>query len=123
MGENRWRAESDWPLARTHYTKWYLHSGGSANTLEGDGTLSTSPPAEEPFDVYSYDPADPVQTRGGSTLIIPQGVADQREVESREDVLVYTSGPLLRNAASVSAATPDWTCAWTATVRWTPMSW
>ena len=97
MGENRWRAESDWPLARTHYTKWYLHSGGSANTLDGDGTLSTNPPTEEPFDVYSYDPADPAPTRGGCTLIIPQGVADQREVERREDVLVYTSEPLERD--------------------------
>ncbi len=97
MGENRWRAEQDWPLARTHYVKWYLHSGGSANSLDGDGALSTSPPAEEPYDVYTYDPADPVPTRGGSTLIIPQGVADQREVESRDDVLVYTSDPLERD--------------------------
>ena len=96
MGENRWRAEQDWPLARTHYTKWYLHSDGLANTLDGTGQLSTSPPGEEPPDVYTYDPADPVPTRGGSTLIIPQGVADQREVEAREDVLVYTSTPLER---------------------------
>ncbi len=97
MGENRWRSEQDWPLARTHYTKWYLHSDGSANTLDGSGTLSTSPPGEEPPDVYTYDPADPVPTRGGSTLIIPQGVADHREVEAREDVLVYTSDPLERD--------------------------
>ena len=97
MGENRWRSEQDWPLARTHYTKWYLHSDGSANTLDGSGTLSTSPPGEEPPDVYTYDPVDPVPTRGGSTLIIPQGVADHREVEAREDVLVYTSDPLERD--------------------------
>ena len=97
MGENRWRAEQDWPLARTHYTKWYLHSDGLANTLHGTGQLSTSPPGEEPPDVYTYDPADPVPTRGGSTLIIPQGVADQREVEAREDVLVYTLTPLERD--------------------------
>ncbi len=97
MGENRWRSEQDWPLARTHYTKWYLHSDGSANTLDGSGTLSTSPPGEEPPDVYTYDPADPVPTRGGSTLIIPQGVADHREVEAREDVLVYNSEPLERD--------------------------
>ena len=97
MGENRWRSEQDWPLARTHYTKWYLHSGGSANTFDGDGTMSTFPPAEEPYDVYTYDPADPVPTRGGSTLIIPQGVADHREVEARDDVLVYTSEPLERD--------------------------
>ena len=97
MGENRWRAEQDWPLARTHYVKWYIHSGGDANTLNGDGALSTSPPGEEPYDVYTYDPANPAPTRGGCTLIIPQGVADQREVEARDDVLVYTSDPLERD--------------------------
>ena len=97
MGENRWRAESDWPLARTRYVKWYMHSGGLANSLDGDGSLSTAPPGEEPYDVFSYDPEDPVPTRGGSTLIIPQGVADQREVEGRQDVLVYTSEPLQRD--------------------------
>ena len=97
MGENRWRDESDWPLARTHYTKWYMHSDGLANSLEGTGTLSTAPPGEEPPDVYTYDPAEPVPTRGGNTLIIPQGVADHREVEAREDVLVYTSEPLERD--------------------------
>jgi putative CocE/NonD family hydrolase len=51
-------------------------------------------PGEEPVDRYPYDPADPVPTCGGNTLIIPVGVKDQREVESRQDVLVYTSDPL-----------------------------
>ena len=73
MGENRWRAEQDWPLVRTHYTKWYLHSDGLANTLDGTGQLSTSPPGEEPPDVYTYDPADPVPTRGGSHADHPPG--------------------------------------------------
>ena len=101
MGENRWRAESDWPLPRTHYTRYYLHSGpetgGPANTLDGGGGLSTAPPGDEPPDAYVYDPANPVPTRGGSTLIIPQGVADQRAVEARPDVLVYTSERLERD--------------------------
>ena len=74
-----------------------MHSDGAANSLDGTGTLSTAPPAEEPYDVYTYDPANPVPTRGGSTLIIPQGVADHREVEARDDVLVYTSEPLERD--------------------------
>ena len=94
MGENRWRHESEWPLARTHYTSYYFHADSPANTRRGAGTLSTALPQEEPPDSYVYDPADPVPTRGGNTLIIPQGVADQGPVEDRNDVLVYTSEPL-----------------------------
>src|SRR5262249_8236268 len=51
-------------------------------------------PGEEPSDYYRYDPADPVPTCGGNTLIIPVGVKDQREVEARQDVLVYSSEPM-----------------------------
>lgn len=94
MGTNQWRDEDEWPLARTQYTPYYLHSQGKANSLQGDGTLSRDTPGEEPVDQYQYDPADPVPTRGGNTLIIPVGVADQREVEHRQDVLVYTGEPL-----------------------------
>ena len=97
MGENRWRYENEWPLARTHYTRYYLHSDGPANTRQGGGTLSTVPQGEEPPDSFSYDPHDPVPTRRGNTLIIPHGVADQRDVEDRQDVLVYTSVPLERD--------------------------
>ncbi len=56
--------------------------------------MSTSPPGDEQPDSYTYDPRDPVATLGGNTLIIPQGVADQRPVEDREDVLVFTSDVL-----------------------------
>ncbi len=94
MGENRWRLEWEWPLARTRYTPFYLHSRGDANTSGGGGTLSLDAPGEEESDTYVYDPADPVPTKGGATLIIPQGVFDQRSVESRPDVLAYTSEPL-----------------------------
>ncbi|WP_424624722.1 CocE/NonD family hydrolase [Achromobacter marplatensis] len=94
MGDNRWRHENEWPLARTHYVRYYLHSGGSANTRSGDGALSTAPPGEEPSDGYVYDPNDPAPTLRGNTLMIPHGVADQRPAEDRPDVLVYTSEPL-----------------------------
>jgi putative CocE/NonD family hydrolase len=94
MGDNRWRDEYEWPLARTRYVPYYLHSGGRANTVSGDGTLDPRPPGEEPADHFVYDPADPVPTRGGNTLILAMGVQDQRPVEARPDVLVYTSGPL-----------------------------
>ena len=91
MGENRWRDEQEWPLARTEYTPWYLHSGGSANSLNGDGALSPDSPAIEPPDRYVYDPNDPVPSLGGNNLIIPRGAFDQRPAEVRDDVLVYTS--------------------------------
>lgn len=97
MGENRWRNEQEWPLARTHYTRYHLHAEAPANTRSGGGILSTSPPGDEPPDSYTYDPNNPVATYGGNTLIIPQGVADQRPVEDRQDVLVYTSQVLERD--------------------------
>jgi uncharacterized protein len=92
MGENGWREEEDWPLARAVQTEYYVHSGGSANTLDGDGTLSTVPPGDEPSDRYRYDPDAPVPTAGGRT--VGGGVADQRPNQGRRDVLVYT-GPRL----------------------------
>ena len=97
MGENQWRAENEWPLARTHYTRYYFHSEAPANTRGGGGTLSTAPPGDEPADSYVYDPDDPAPTLRGSTLIMPHGVQDQGSVEDRQDVLVYTSDPLERD--------------------------
>ena len=91
MGENRWRDEREWPLARTNYTKVYLHSRGRANSIRGDGALSFDGPGDESADQYVYDPDDPVPTCGGTTLGLPPGVYDQTEVEQRADVLVYTS--------------------------------
>jgi len=94
MGDNRWRDEYEWPLARTRYVPYYLHSGGRANTAGGDGTLDPRPPREEPPDHFVYDPADPAPTRGGNTLILAMGVQDQRPAEARPDVLVYSSAPV-----------------------------
>ena len=95
MGENKWRDEHEWPLARAKPTAFYLHSGGSANTLSGDGTLSMTPPGEEREDRYTYDPWDPVPTGAiGGYSRIP---SDQRPIEARRDVLVYTTGPLERD--------------------------
>jgi putative CocE/NonD family hydrolase len=94
MGENVWRDENEWPLARTQYRPYYFHSQGQANSRDGDGSLSPVAPGDEPADRFVYDPDDPVPSRGGNTLIIPVGVQDQRAVEARRDVLVYTSEPL-----------------------------
>jgi hypothetical protein len=92
MGKNTWREEDSWPLARTQPTRYYLHSAGKANTLSGDGTLSTTLPASEAPDKYVYDPADPVPTRGGPVPLHElAGPVDQRPTENREDVLVFTT--------------------------------
>jgi len=88
MGENAWRDEYEWPLARTDYRKYYFHSNGNANTLSGDGTIDTDVPGNEPPDTFVYDPEDPVITPGRDEPI------DQREVEARKDVLVYSTGIL-----------------------------
>ena len=104
MGENRWRFEHEWPLARTQFTRYFLHSGGRANSVYGDGTLSPDAPAGEPPDRYDYDPANPVGTLGGNNSTwtwmkfaqepIYPGPVDQRPLERRDDVLVYTAPPL-----------------------------
>lgn len=100
MGTNRWRKEREWPLARTRYVDYFLHSGGRANTLNGDGVLSESEPdadSDRP-DAYVYNPLDPVPTLGGAlccnTMWAHAGSYDQRPVEIRPDVLCYTSEEL-----------------------------
>ena len=92
MGRNRWRDEADWPLARARTVAYHLRQ---------DGRLTEEPPGEgEDPDSYLYDPADPVPTRGGNVLISPEyppGPYDQRPLEARPDVLVFTSDPLQRD--------------------------
>ena len=98
MGENVWRDEDEWPLQRAREVRYYLHSRGKANTLNGDGWLSTDSPGDEPPDVYVYNPIDPVPTSGGGlccdAAFMASGAYDQRAIEARSDVLVYTTPPL-----------------------------
>ncbi|MBI4531062.1 MAG: CocE/NonD family hydrolase [Candidatus Latescibacteria bacterium] len=98
MGVNEWRDEHEWPLARTAWQKWYLHSNGCANSLRGDGSLSPALPGSDTPDTFIYDPRYPAQTMGGNNCcsphIVPWGPYDQRPVEMRGDVLCYTSEPL-----------------------------
>jgi hypothetical protein len=86
MGANVWRDESEWPLQRAKYRKFYLHSGGQSNTRDGNGALSARLPGDELSDSYLYDPRNPVLSQE-----MGAGAFDQRPVESRPDVLVYTS--------------------------------
>ncbi|MDQ2684041.1 MAG: CocE/NonD family hydrolase, partial [Chloroflexota bacterium] len=80
------------------WTPLYIHSAGMANSINGDGTLSVELPGEERPDFYAYDPLNPVPSMGGCNCcnpeIVPWGVYDQRAVEFRDDVLVYTTEPL-----------------------------
>jgi len=95
MGENKWRTEKEWPLARTQYRNFYFHSNGNANTLHGDGTLNTSLPSGEPADQFIYDPDNPVPSDTTAYFnAFACGPKDQRLFEERDDVLVYTTPPL-----------------------------
>ncbi|WP_420605605.1 CocE/NonD family hydrolase [Novosphingopyxis sp.] len=99
MGENAWKSAEQWPPANATNIRFYLSSEGNANSLYGDGKLSMAMPGtDEQADKYRYDPLNPVQTIGGGDccnggIVIP-GPADQRTIEARNDVLVYTSDPL-----------------------------
>ena len=98
MGANRWSEADDWPPETTEEVRLYLVSDGNANSLYGDGRLSFDAPRSASMDSFIYDPMNPVQTIGGGDCcnggtVIP-GAFDQRAIEARADVLVYTSEPL-----------------------------
>lgn len=114
MGANYWREEYEWPLERTEFTPYYLHSNGRANSIRGSGRLDINPPDDQQrVDRFDYDPMNPVLTLGGNNLIIPipslcnvdisalSGAVDQRPVEARDDVLVFST-PALENDVEVS---------------------
>lgn len=95
MNRNQWREEDTWPPAGTRVVPFYFHSNGNANTLGGDGSLSTEPPAgDEPPDAYTYDPDDPTPSVPDlSGLPFDDYPFDARWRQRRDDVLVYTSAP------------------------------
>ena len=123
MGANRWRDESDWPLARAVQERWFLHSDGEA--AKAGGELSRTAPADEPPDSFTFAPRDPAPTIGGPTSLPGKfmrtnaGPLDQRPLEGRRDVLAYTSEPLADDLevtgplsvtlhAATSARNADW---------------
>ena len=104
MGSNRWREGRQWPPENARTRAWYLDSNGGANTLSGDGLLAETPPhfrQRAGRDSFVYDPRDPPPTRGGAVCcnpdVFPWGPMDQRPVERRRDVLVFTSRPLVHD--------------------------
>ncbi|UCD56772.1 MAG: CocE/NonD family hydrolase [Candidatus Hydrogenedentota bacterium] len=123
IGDNDWRYEDEWPLARTEYADYYFHSSGKANTLDGDGKLDMNRPDDEPYDSYVYDPKDPVQAHYGIDIwSLAEQLKDRSPVEIRDDVLVYSTSELEKDIeitgpisitlyASSSAVDTDFTAA------------
>ncbi len=107
MGRNEWRELEAWPPAGADLLV-HLDGGEAANGLAGDGTLVFDAPSQPRRDHFSHDPGDPVPTRGGRTLnpvLPPAGPLDQRPVEARPDVVVYTSAPLRRDLTVIGTVT------------------
>ena len=98
MGSNKWQTSDTWPPRGAQPMTFYLSSNGTANTRNGDGVLTTRPPARDRPDTFSYDPKNPVPSRGGNVCCqgnaVSGGAFDQQETELRPDVLVYTTEPL-----------------------------
>ncbi len=99
MGDNKWREEKEYPLARTEWTKFYIDSKGTANSRFGDGTLTTKQPshssdAKEAIDRYVYDPSRPFPFISDGTSSQIGGPDDYSSIERRDDVLIYSTETL-----------------------------
>lgn len=101
LGADEWRQENDWPLPNAKPTKYYLHSGGKANSVKGDGGLTAVNGKAEPVDHYTYNPENPAPTIGGPLCCdaphLKPGPRDQRPVEARDDVLIYQTPVLTQD--------------------------
>jgi len=98
MGSNKWQSSATWPPEGAKPVTFYLDSGGHANSLTGDGALLSLPDKKDNSDKFVYDPMNPVPTHGGGFCCMgadyKPGAVDQRGLETRSDVLVYSTGPL-----------------------------
>jgi putative CocE/NonD family hydrolase len=110
MGLNKWQSSDTWPPRGAESMTFYLSSGGSANTLNGDGVLSKTAPAGDKPDKFAYDPMHPVMSHGGNVCCqgnaVGAGAMDQRETEARPDVLVFTSEPFTQGTEVSGPITP-----------------
>ena len=94
MGVNKWRSENDWPIPGTQYQQLYISSETTANSVRGDGKITLTKPVKSGTDTYRYDPDNPIKTVGGNNCCgtpTLAGPKDQRPIEQKQDVLVYTS--------------------------------
>ncbi|MGB5204736.1 MAG: CocE/NonD family hydrolase [Eudoraea sp.] len=99
MGSNVWQSAESWPPENSELKTFYLTSGGKANSLYGDGRLSVKEPNSENVpDSFIYDPMNPVTSYGGNVCCtgnaVKGGAYDQQAMETRQDILVYTTEPL-----------------------------
>ncbi len=99
MGINKWQEAETWPPAKAESVTYFLNSKGKANSLYGDGMLTMGQPGKESVpDGFTYDPLNPVTSYGGNVCCtgtaVQGGAFDQRKMETRNDILVYTSEPL-----------------------------
>jgi len=104
MGDDEWRSFDRWPPKNVRFESWYLASETGAAGIEGDGRLTRDKPGQGGADRFVYDPMDPVPTTGGANFhAFPDnnGIKDQREVEKRTDVLVYTTDVLERDTTII----------------------
>jgi putative CocE/NonD family hydrolase len=110
MGLNRWQTSDTWPPAGAQPMTFYLSSGGRANSLTGDGVLAAAPPDVDNPDRFTYDPMNPVLSYGGNVCCtgnaIEAGAFDQRRMEAREDILVYTTEPFKEATEVTGPITP-----------------
>ena len=110
MGINKWQTADTWPPAGAQPVTYFLTSAGKANTLYGDGTLTTSAPQSDKADAFVDDPMNPVLSYGGNVCCIGNaitpGAFDQRRVETRNDVLVYTTEPFKEGVEVSGPITP-----------------
>jgi uncharacterized protein len=98
MGSNKWQSSDTWPPAGAQPMALFLGGGGKANSLYGDGVLAPAAPSQDTPDAFTYDPMNPVPSYGGNVCCTGNAVAggafDQRKMEARSDILVYTTEPL-----------------------------
>src|SRR5260221_6761370 len=105
MGLNKWQSADTWPHKDAQPMTMCLASAGKANTASGDGALAAAASAEDRADGFTYDPMNPVPSFGGNVCCtgnaVTGGAFDQRKMEERPDILVYTS-EALKEATEVS---------------------
>jgi putative CocE/NonD family hydrolase len=110
MGLNKWQSSDTWPPAGAQPMTFFLSSDGKANTLDGDGRLALAPPATDKPDAFTYDPEHPVTSYGGNVCCtgtaITAGAFDQRKMEARPEILVYTSEPFADGVEVSGPITP-----------------
>ncbi|HEY7292306.1 MAG TPA: CocE/NonD family hydrolase [Vicinamibacterales bacterium] len=110
MGMNKWQTSDTWPPAGAQPMTFYLSSGGRANSVTGDGSLAAAMPDADKPDSFTYDPMNPVLSYGGNVCCtgtaVQAGAFDQRRMEAREDILVYTSEPFREGTEVSGPITP-----------------